>query len=74
MNKKTFTYKDKAEQSYFEYLDKLRASGITNMYRAGPYLFNEFYQISMNQSQIVLAKWMETFEERGCPGREEDCD
>lgn len=50
-------------EEYFEYLDALRESGVTNMFGAAPYLVEEF---GMNRSKArsVLSEWMCTFNER----------
>jgi len=48
---------------YFEYLDDLRESGVTNMFGAAPYL-QEAFGLSRYEARDVLLKWMETFNER----------
>jgi len=48
---------------YFEYLDDLRESGVTNMFGAAPYL-QEAFGLSRYEARVVLLKWMETFNER----------
>lgn len=48
---------------YFEYLDELRESGITNMFVARSYLENEFY-LPKEEASKILKLWMETFSER----------
>lgn len=48
---------------YYEYLDGLRESGITNMFGAGPYLQRRF-GISGHSARVILGAWMDTFEER----------
>jgi hypothetical protein len=53
----------KEEKVYFKYLDKLRESGVTNMYGAAPYLEDSFGMDS-KEARGVLVKWMETFGER----------
>jgi len=45
---------------YFDFLDALRISGITNMFGAGPYLVNE-YQIEPAEARKVLNAWIKTF-------------
>ena len=47
---------------YFEYLDQLRESGVTNMYGAGAYLIRT-YGISREESHDILGSWMRTFNE-----------
>jgi len=51
-------------KSYFEYLDTLRDSGVTNMFGAVPYLMNEYPKLSTDEAKKVLKNWMETFSER----------
>lgn len=46
---------------YFEYLDTLRLSGVTNMYGAGSWLTNAF-DIDRNVASKVLSAWMDTFD------------
>jgi hypothetical protein len=54
--------------AYLEYLDKLRASGVTNMFGAGRYLERKFPELagdnsfhSSSKAQAVLSYWMSTF-------------
>ncbi len=51
------------KQDYFEYLDTLRESGVTNMFAATPYLV-EHFKITMFEARKVLVEWMETFDQR----------
>lgn len=53
-----------ATQKQLEYLDTLRESGETNMFGAGPYLMDEFPELSKRDARDVLMYWMRTFEER----------
>ena len=55
---------DNENKSYFEYLDALRDSGITNMFEAVPYLMNEFPELSMDEAKKILLNWMNSFSER----------
>lgn len=48
------------EDEHLEYLDTLRASGVTNMFGAGPYLQKEF-GLGRLDSNDVLVYWMKTF-------------
>lgn len=50
-------------EEYFEYLDQLRESGVTNMFGAGAYLKQEF-DVSEREAREILVNWMETFSER----------
>lgn len=47
-------------KQYFDYLDALRESGVTNMYGAVPYLQQEFPELGFNHAQAVyiLREWM----------------
>ena len=47
----------------FAFLDELRASGVTNMYGAGPYVQEEFACDKRRAREWGL-HWMETFESR----------
>lgn len=42
---------------YWIYLEKLRRSGVTNMYGATPYLQEEF-KISYKRAKDILTDWM----------------
>lgn len=48
---------------YFEYLDGLRESGVSNMYGATPYLVQAF-DITNMEAREILKAWMDTFSER----------
>ena len=47
-------------KKYFDYLDCLRDSGVTNMFGAVPYLQQEFPELSYDRAQAVciLREWM----------------
>lgn len=45
---------------FFDFLDDLRESGVTNMYGAGAYLEDEF-DMSRKDASEVLSAWMKTF-------------
>ena len=47
-------------EEYFDYLDELRESAVTNMFGARPYLEAEFGLEKKEASQVLRA-WMETF-------------
>jgi hypothetical protein len=47
-------------KEYFEYLNVLRKSGVTNMFGAAPYLQREF-GLSKHEARDVLKQWMESF-------------
>lgn len=44
-------------QQYFDYLDALRLSGVTNMFGAAPYLQREF-GLSSREARGILLQWM----------------
>lgn len=56
-------------EEMLDYLDKLRASGVTNMFGAGEYLENAFPELendrpsfhSSKKARDVLMYWMKTF-------------
>ena len=50
-------------EEYFEYLDQLRESGVTNMFGASPYLVNDF-GVDRSTAQRILIEWMRSFDER----------
>jgi len=49
---------------YLEYLDKLRDSGITNMFGTGPYLESQFTELNGAKANEIVSYWMDTFSER----------
>ncbi len=53
-----FTHEELTE--YFEYLDDLRESGVTNMYGAGAYISNE-YGVDHREAEKIVLAWMHTF-------------
>lgn len=53
----------KFDEKYYEFLDELRGSGVTNMFGAGPYLV-EFFGVSRKEAHEILSDWMNTFSER----------
>jgi hypothetical protein len=44
-------------QQYFDYLEALRLSGVTNMFGAAPYLQREF-GLSSREARDILLQWM----------------
>ena len=54
-------------KQYFDYLDALRESGVTNMYGAVPYLQQEFPELSYDHAQAVyvLQQWMKEHQKGG---------
>lgn len=53
----------KFDAKYYEYLDVLRDTGVTNMYGAGPYLENAF-ALDKKTARAILLDWMQTFTAR----------
>lgn len=53
---------------YFDFLDELRESGVTNMFGATPYIKKEF-GLSRDGAEAVLKSWMRTFK-RDVPANE----
>lgn len=49
---------------YFDFLEKLRQSGETNMYGAVPYLQSEFPELrgSQKKANAILIAWIKSFE------------
>ena len=45
---------------YFEYLDALRDSGVTNMFGAGAYLENRF-DLTRYEARDILLEWIQSF-------------
>ena len=52
---------------YFEYLDRLLESGVTNMFGAVPYLQQKFPELSFDRAQAVyiLRQWMASYGDGG---------
>ena len=55
---------DFVSDEHLEYLDELRASGVTNMYGATPYLEAAFDDLKRGQATKVHSYWMRTFSAR----------
>ena len=47
-------------QKYYDYLDELRESGVTNMFGAGPYLQHEF-DVDKKEAKEIVLTWMKEF-------------
>jgi hypothetical protein len=56
-----------ANPEHFQYLDKLRESGATNMYGAAPYL-QQVFGMSKNDARDVLLDWMKNFDDKSRRG------
>jgi hypothetical protein len=48
------------QSEYFDYLVKLRDSGITNMWGAAPYVASKF-GVSKQESEQILFDWIGSF-------------
>ena len=53
---------NESAEYYFDYLTKLKDSGVTNMFGAGSYLQAEF-GLDKSTARTILAKWMQSFSE-----------
>ncbi|MGA3118104.1 MAG: hypothetical protein ABSF90_27190 [Syntrophobacteraceae bacterium] len=51
-------------EEHLRYLDRLRESGITNMFGAVPFILLQFPDLSEQQAKQVLIYWMKTFSDR----------
>ena len=48
------------KKDYKEYLDRLRDSGVTNMFGAAPYVQNEF-GVDKYEARKIVGEWMRTY-------------
>ena len=50
---------------YFAYLERLRESGVTNMYGAVPYLQREYPELTYDRSRAheILTAWMRSYDD-----------
>ena len=51
-------------EEYYEFLDNLRESGVTNMFGAVPYLREAFDYLAEDEAREILTSWMRTFSQR----------
>lgn len=51
---------DEERDEYYEYLDALRESGITNMFGAPPYLQKAYPELDERAARDVCAAWMKS--------------
>jgi len=47
-------------EEYFEYLNTLRETGVTNMFGAAPYL-EQAFDLKRTEARKVLAEWMNQY-------------
>lgn len=57
------------DNKYWLYLERLRRSGVTNMYGAAPYLMDEF-GLRKNEAIKVLSDWMRNYNRADYEGME----
>ena len=53
------------EVEVFTYLNRLRESGVTNMFGAVPYIQNVYPELSQNTARNIHSLWMEHFNDEG---------
>lgn len=53
-----------AEKVYFDFLDGLRESRVTNMFGATPYLLGAFPDLEKEEGFEILNNWMKTFKKK----------
>ena len=51
-------------EEHLLYLDRLRESGVTNMFGALPFILLKFPNLNEQQAKQVLIYWMKTFGDR----------
>lgn len=59
------------DNEHWIYLEKLRRSGIVNMYGAAPYLKAEFGIAKLSDAQAILTNWMMNYKRSDYDGLEE---
>ena len=57
------------DNKYWLYLERLRRSGVTNMYGAAPYLMDEF-GLRKNEAIKILSDWMRNYNPADYEGME----
>lgn len=56
---------EKCTDEHLLFLDRLRESGATNMYGAGPFLVDAYHtDLTRHDAREILIYWMATFRER----------
>ena len=50
------------DNKYYIFLEKLRKSGVTNMFGAVPYLIDEFPELDKQSAKKILVEWMKTYD------------
>lgn len=54
----------KYDEKFYLCLDKLRESGVTNMYGAASYLQSVYPDLTKKEAREILGDWMDTFGDR----------
>lgn len=49
---------DEPNLKYYKFLNRLRKSGVTNMFGAGPYL-EEHFDLEPKEARKILSSWMD---------------
>lgn len=49
-----------SDNEHWIYLERLRRSGVVNMYGAAPYVENEF-DVSHEEARAIVADWMRNY-------------
>lgn len=57
---------DYCTDDHLIFLDDLRKSGVTNMFRAAPFLEDHFEDLTSSKSRKVLQYWMFSFGQEDC--------
>ena len=57
------------DNKYWLYLERLRRSGVTNMYGAGPYVQQEF-GVSRREAIKIVGDWMKNYNPADYEGME----
>lgn len=53
------------EKEVMEFLNDLRITGVTNMFGAGPYVKEEYPELSQKEIREIQSLWMNNFNEEG---------
>ncbi len=48
---------------YYQMLEAIRKSGVTNMFGAAPYLQEFYHELSREEAREVLCNWMSNYDE-----------
>lgn len=57
---------NKDHYKYYDFLEDLRKSGITNMWGATPYLEEAYDELSEKEAGHILCEWIDNYEELLC--------